>query len=155
MNVPRETIANVLTSLLRGINAHVALGAARFPAGNINRKGGTWSKQSPVSAPTMFIIHVGERATQASTIGLTKWIVDFYLEIFAPTDESSSAIADTLVNAILDAIDATLQSVPPGERQTLGGIVTNCWIEGDIIIGTAQLTNQLMMLVPVRVQTGT
>lgn len=110
----------------------------------------------------MYIVQVSEQATQGSSFGAAKWFLDFYLRIYAIADGSGDPVPDTLINAILDGIEATIQGVLPGnawrkgQPQTLGGIVTNCWIEGTVIVGTAQgqLETQLMAVVPVRVVTG-
>ena len=155
MNVQREQVALALLKLLQGINANTTYGPAKFAGGSITRKGVIWSKTPPTNQPALYLIQVAEHATQATAIGETKWIIDYVLQIYATADASSGAVPDTLINAILDAVDVTLQPRPNAERQTLGGLVTNCWIEGEIIIGTGQLDTQLVMLVPVRVVTGT
>ena len=154
MNVSRESIAQALLALLQGVNANITLSAAKFAPGSIARKGAVWSKTPPANQPAMYLIQVSEQASQVAAIALTRWTLDFTLEIYATADASSAAVPDTLINGILDGIDLTLQPKPPYERQTLGGIVTNCWIDGEIIIGTGQIDTQLMMLVPVRCVTG-
>ena len=154
MNVSREQIAQSLLTLLQGVNANISLPSAKFPAGSITRKGAIWSKTPPANQPALFQIQTGESASQVGEIGLTRWILDFTLEVYAIADAASATVPDSLINGILDGIDKTLQPKPPYERQTLGGIVTNCWIDGDIIIGTGQIDTQLMMLVPVRCVTG-
>lgn len=143
-----------MLTLLQGVNANVTYPGAQFPQGSITRKGAIWSKTPPANQPAAFLVQVAERADQATGIGLTQWFLDFMLEIYAQADGASAAVPDSLINGILDAIDLTLQPEPPYERQTLGGLVTNCWIEGDLIIGTGQIETQLMMLVPIRVVTG-
>jgi hypothetical protein len=41
-----------------------------------------------------------------------------------------------------------------GERQTLGGIVNNAWINGEVMIDTGILDQQCALLIPVDVETG-
>jgi hypothetical protein len=154
MNVSRESIAAALLTLLQGVNANITYGPAKFAAGNITRKGAIWSKTPPANQPALYQIQVAEHGTQTPTFGAEKWTLDFVLEIYALASEGSADVPDTLINAILDGIDKTLQPKPPSIFQTLGGLVTNCWIEGEIIIGTGTISNQLMMLVPVRCLTG-
>ncbi len=160
MNVSRESVAQALLTLLQGVNANISYAPAKFQL--ISRKGAIWSNTPPANQPAMYIIQVAEHSTESASptfpgmqsIGAQKWIMDFTLQIYALADESGVPVPDTLINAILDGIDKTLQSQPPGERQTLGGLVTNCWIEGTIVIGTGQLDTQLALLVPVRCITG-
>ena len=47
-----------------------------------------------------------------------------------------------------------MNSSPIGERQTLGGIVNNAWIEGEVIMDTGILDQQLALMVPVSVECG-
>lgn len=160
MNVPREQIANALLTLLNGVNTNISNASAKFQL--ISRRGAIWSSTPPANQPALYLIQVAEHATQhgspnfpgAPSMGETKWTIDYTLQIYAKADAGSTSIPDSLINSILDGIDATLQSKPPANAQTLGGLVTNCWIEGTILIGTGQLETQLMMLVPVRVTTG-
>ena len=154
MNVPREQIAQALLTLLQGINTNISYGPAQFPAGSITRRGAIWSKTAPANQPCLYVVQVAEHTSQESAFGENRWVLYFTLEVYAQADAASAAVPDTLINAILDGIELTIQSKPKGMPQTLGGIVTNCWIEGEIVLGTGQIETQLMMLVPVRIVTG-
>ena len=154
MNVPREQIAQALLTLLQDINANISYGPAQFPAGSITRRGAIWSKTAAANQPCLYGVQVAEHTSQESAFGENRWVLYFTLEVYAQADAASAAVPDTLINAILDGIELTIQSKPKGMPQTLGGIVTNCWIEGEIVLGTGQIETQLMMLVPVRIVTG-
>ena len=112
------------------------------------------STTTPVNRPCLYVVQVAEHTSQESAFGENRWVLYFTLEVYAQADAASAAVPDTLINAILDGIEFTIQSKPKGMPQTLGGIVTNCWIEGEIVLGTGQIETQLMMLVPIRIVTG-
>lgn len=152
MNVSREQIAQALFKLLQGVNANITFAPAKFQT--ISRSAFIWARTPPANQPALYLIHSGERATQNSAFGLTKWNPLFILQIYAQRGGETEAIPDTLIDGMLDGIDATLQSKPQGERQTLGGLVTNCWIEGEILFAPGEIASQLNMIVPVRVLTG-
>lgn len=101
------------------------------------------------------MVHAEEEGSQNFAYGETKWAMWFVLVVYFKPDVSSGAIPDDIADAILDGIETTLQAGPQGERQTLGGIVVNCYIQGRVTIGTtAADTQQMFMLVPVKVDTG-
>jgi hypothetical protein len=149
VNVSRETVSNALFNLL----AATQIGG--LPAfKSKSRKGKIWSNTNPSDQPAMFLIHTGEQAVQNQSYGLTKYLLHFEIVIYARADANPTQIPDTLINALLDAIDAQMQSKPPGERQTLGNVVYHAWIEGEILIDTGIIDQQIAIMVPVRVMTG-
>jgi hypothetical protein len=102
----------------------------------------------------MFIFHPGEEASQNENYGATKWQMVFMLLIYAKADPSRSELPDTVVNAILDGIERTLTPKPPYERQTLGGIVTNCYLHGMSNIDSAVISPQIAIWQSLLVETG-
>ncbi len=149
MNVPRETVAAALLTLLQG--TQIGGNPAFLTTG---RRARVWSDVTPGDQPALFVIHPGERALQDQALGLTKWMLHFDILIYLRADASPTAVPDTAINAILDAIDAQMQSKPPAERQTLGGVVYHAWIEGDIFIDSGILDQQVAIMIPVHVLTG-
>jgi hypothetical protein len=149
MNVSREAVAAALFTQLAGTK----IGGVS-PFNTTGRRARIWSDLSPGDQPAMFLIHTGEQAVQNQAPGLTKWMLHFEVLIYARVDPSPSSTPDTFINAILDALDAQMQTTPPGERQTLGGVIYNAWIEGQIFIDTGILDQQIAILVPIRVMTG-
>jgi hypothetical protein len=59
-----------------------------------------------------------------------------------------------LIDDIIDAIDAALSSPRIGEPQTLGSIVSNAWIEGEVLIDPPVLFEQAAIFIPIRVKVG-
>ena len=56
--------------------------------------------------------------------------VDLFICIDAGKDQSIAPI--TILNALVDAGEAAIAPNPLG-KQTLGGLVSHCWIEGNIM----------------------
>jgi tetratricopeptide (TPR) repeat protein len=63
-------------------------------------------------------------------------------------------IPQTQLHAIWAAIDAALRAKPPGARQTLGGLVENCWIEGSVLVQAGILSQQCSLEIPLLAVTG-
>ena len=62
--------------------------------------------------------------------------------------------AEQLMDDILDAVDGALQAPRLGEKQTLGGLVENCYIDGDVSIDTPVFFEHCAIWVPIKVITG-
>ena len=56
----------------------------------------------------------------------------------------------TALNGLLDAVEAALNPFPL-EAQTLGGLVTHCWIDGSTDYHPGDLDGQAIAVVPVKV----
>ena len=92
---------------------------------------------------------------QSPTVPVVRTL-EFMLYVYVnakPVDQGSTAGADQ-IDDILDALESALQPSGPGvsdNRQTLGGIVFHCWIEGDVPIDAGDLDGDGVTLVPIRV----
>ncbi len=106
--------------------------------------------------PALFLVPHGRTQSQGQAFGIMKRDPEFSVLIFArsgPEPQPDPPPQD-LLNDALDAIDTALQGVPPGEPQTLGGLVRNVWIEGNILMGPGLVDQQCAILIPIRAVTG-
>jgi hypothetical protein len=150
MRTSRESVAAALFTLLQ---ATQIAGQPAFKSSS--RRPKIWSNATPAEQPAMYLAHTGEQLVQNQSYGLTKYLLHFEILIYARADATPSTVPDTLINSILDAIDAQMQSTPPGDRQTLGNVVYHAWIEGEILIDGAILDQQqVVIMIPVRVLVG-
>ena len=149
MNVAREVVATALFNLLKATQVN---SAAAFVTTGQNPK--IWSNTTPGDQPAMYLIDVGETVVQNQAYGLSKYVLHFEILVYVRADASPLAIPATQLRTLRDAIDAQMQSVPPGERQTLGGVVYHAWIEGDVLVDTGILDKQCVIMIPVKVLTG-
>lgn len=60
-----------------------------------------------------------------------------------------NAVPGTALSNLLDAIDSVLAAPIPGMQQTLGGLVSHCWVEGEIERFEAGIDNLALAIVPV------
>lgn len=149
MNTPRETIAAAILTLLAPL--------APAPFKSVNRAPRIWSDVDPTEQPCLSLIHVAEGALQDQANGVTRWTMDFHLLGYCRADAVPAplTIPDQQINALLDAIEHQLEPTPRwGRVQTLGGLVANCFIEGEVLIDTGILDQQCAFVVPIRVITG-
>ena len=108
--------------------------------------------------PAMFLIKPKEVWNQTSgDFTMTTYRLQYFLLVStraAGTPEDSGSTAENILDNILDAIDTALQSPRKGEPQTLGGLVTNCWVEGQVDIDTPVLFEQCAIWLPITVVVG-
>lgn len=145
----RETVANALISLLATATIN---GSPAFV--KVGRNAKIWSNVDAADQPAMYLIHYGDSVVQKQSFGLPKYTFHFVIMIYIRADAGPDAVPDTVINQMLDAIGLALQSIPPGEKQTLGGLVENAWVEGEILIDSGILDQQCVIQIPVKVVTG-
>lgn len=116
-----------------------------------------WSNISPVDQPFLGLLCPRESASQTQAWGETRWERFYFAMVYLRRDqmplEDGQYFSD-LVDDMLDSIDASLAGDLPGEANTLGGLVTQCAIDGDINVDSGILDNQAVILVPIHVVVG-
>lgn len=141
-----EAIATALFNLLVSQNA--------FTFNTTSRRGSIWSNVPPASQPYMALIERGAAGVQNSAIGLQKWTLRFLVLVYLRTDADPITIPATQINAALLAIANIMNSSPIGGKQTLGGLVNNAWIDGEVLIDTGIIDQQCALIIPISVECG-
>jgi hypothetical protein len=120
----------------------------------VSRIARIWSAVGPENQPALFLIPGGGVITQDQAFGITKYLLAYDVLVYTRSDEGSKTPPQTLFNECWAAIDTALRASPPGFPQTLGGLVTNAWIEGQVLIDTGILDEQCAVKIPIKVITG-
>lgn len=117
----------------------------------VSRRVKLWSDVAAADQPALFIAEHGETIAYASenTPGKTILNVDLLLYVAGAKDPESIPARD--LNVALDALFSALAPDPASGRQTLGGLVYRCRIEGRIVKDPGDLDGQGLALVPVRI----
>lgn len=122
-----------------------------------SRKFQIWNNVPAGAQPALFQRQGNLRASQAQTYGLTKWGLRCTLWIYCKHSPDSGSIPSQVLNGLVNAVDDILspraQGFPP---QTLGGLVTNCYIDGDAIYdeGEAPDDTQSICVLSIFIDTG-
>jgi hypothetical protein len=117
----------------------------------LSRRLKLWSDVAGADQPALFITEHGENIAYASESlpGKTTLNVDLFVYISAGRDPDCVPSAD--LNTALDAIAVCLAAEPSLGRQSLGGLVTHCRIEGRIVKDPGDLDGQGLALIPVKI----
>ncbi len=101
--------------------------------------------------PALFQIQAGETYIQGKPGVPPRRILAVDLEIYVSNSGDPYGSAGTVLNPILDAIEAALAPDFTG-FQTLGGLVYRCWIEGRIEVFEGLLEGKVVALVPLQIE---
>jgi hypothetical protein len=146
MNVPREQIYSALFGTLQS-----ALGS-KFAT--MSRRWRMPEQVSPESRPALFQVQTGERAKTNATGEPIIWIATVDLVIYTQGSGDEQTIPSQELNGLLDALEAAI--APPansGGKQTLGGIVSHCRLQGSARITENVNGAAAMAVVPIEILT--
>ena len=109
-----------------------------------------WSDVLPPSQPALF--QVQKKELQVTRKGFpAKVTLQVELYLYVNTGNDLTVTPATTINPLVDAIEAALAPDPATGFQTLGGTVSHCWIEGEIITDEGMLGPQAIAIIPVNI----
>lgn len=151
MNVPRETI---LETLLAVISTATISNQPAFQT--ISRKFQMWDQVPAGQQPACFLRQVPGKVDQNEPFGLNRWTLKCGIWIYAKYSPASGTVPAVLLNNLIDAVEKAILPSPAFPIQTLGGLVVNCWFDGDVIIDEGNLPSddQAIAVIPISIRTG-
>jgi hypothetical protein len=146
----RETIMEALCLQLAQASFSAPINGCNTWA-TLSRRLKLWSDVASADQPALFVTEHAEATAFASESlpGKTTLNVDLFIYISAGQDPQSIPARD--LNVALDALDLALAPPPGADRQTLGGLVYHCRIEGRIVKDPGDLDGQGLALVPIKI----
>lgn len=148
MNVARETVMTALVGLLAGTRFALPVnGQSGFVS--VSRRLKLWSDVPKSQRPALFVAEHREQQSHQNE-GLpakTTLAVDLFIYIDSGDKNTIPAIA---LNTILDALEAALRPAN-GSRQTLGGLVSHCRIDGAVLKDPGDLDGDGLLWVPLKI----
>jgi hypothetical protein len=108
--------------------------------------------------PAAFLVKPREVIGQDQSMGFgtPTYKLTYYILVLiraSATPEDTGTTAEDIMDDILDALDRMFLPYL-GAPNTLGGIVTNCYLSGDVQIDTPVLFEQCAIWVPIAVEVG-
>ena len=139
----RETIYSALFTKLTGIPGLVTC----------SRRLKHYSEVPAIMQPALYQTQASQHVTQIK--GLPS---QYSLEakIWMYTSNTDPAISPaTALNNLLDQVDQILKPSIPEDKQTLGGLVEHCWIDGEIVTDEGGLGDQAVAVFIIKILTTT
>lgn len=149
MNVAREAVMAALLARLQAIvftapiNGHTSFAT-------VSRRLKLWSDVPKSQRPALFVAeHREQPIYQSEALPIkTTMNVDLFVYIDSSDQNTIPAVA---LNIMLDAIDAALKPAPADtNRQTLGGLVSHCRIDGQVLKDPGDLDGDGLLWVPLK-----
>ena len=149
--VDREPIWVALLALLQG-----SLGAKIVTSGRNHVRP---PQLMPEQQPALFLLQVREKRDPRppGTPGKVtlEGIIVLYCQSAEPVVSETGqdvALGATTLNSLFLLVDAALApDNPMTGKQTLGGLVTHCWIEGNTDMDPGIVTQQAAAIIPVKI----
>jgi hypothetical protein len=107
-----------------------------------------WDDVSPGSQPALFMAQ-GQQIANTERGKPTRWTLEAKVYVYVRTD--GNVVPSTVLNPILDAIEAALQGNAAENTQTLGGLVDYCRIDGAIETDEGTLGQQAVAIIPISI----
>jgi hypothetical protein len=103
----------------------------------------------PESFPAAYQLQGQQMAKyQGATPSLLTWKADWLLYVH---DADLSSAPSTQLNALIDAASNVLTPAPGFERQTLGGLVEYCAVDGNIQVFEGVLGDRAVAVLPITI----
>jgi hypothetical protein len=145
----RETVLNALLNLLKNVTFSAGVsGKTSFVT--TSRRVRHWSDVPKSARPALFMACHAEQPTYRNehTVAYNKLSV----KLFVYLDTSDRAFTpDTDVSVVLDAIDVALAPSPGPQVQTLGGLVSHCRVEGEVLRDPGDLDGDGIIIIPISI----
>lgn len=138
----RFTIANALLNQF----ANVA------PWNTSSLKFVMWDNLDASLKPAIFVVCTSEERVQGGEHVPPLLTLKFEVFIYTFTEPTSDVLPMQVMSDILDAVDQALAPSPLAAfKQTLGNLVSHCWIEGTTRVVSGDLDGQGLAIIPVNV----
>jgi hypothetical protein len=135
---------NIITALFNLVSASASFATA-------SRRLQLWSSVPSSEKPALFLAERSDtyaRSSEALPEAVTME-VDIYL--YTDGGKDQSIVPASILNPLIDAIDTALAPSPLTGLQTLGGLVSHCWIEGKIMKDPGDLDGDGVAVIPVKI----
>ena len=142
MRTTREQVYSALFALVsqaKGVNTTA-------------RRTAIYTNIPPEQQPALFQEQVGENPINQGRGLPYVWELEVVLGVYAYCADETVA-PDTLLNPILDSIEAILPPNTVLGPQTLGGLVYECRLVGNAKAFSGSLGNQAFAYIPIRIKT--
>ncbi len=138
--VAREQIMQALFALVSGSSSYVTA----------SRRLRLWTDVSSGEKPAIFQYERDDMyANGKNYLPIVEMSVDLFVYIDAGKDQSIAPI--TVLNPLIDAIDAALKPSPVTNKQTLGGLVSHCYIDGKVMKDPGDIDGDGIALIPIKI----
>lgn len=112
-----------------------------------------WSDVPVADQPAVFQSQTGEEPKQQRGLPAV-WTLNVNIYVYVNTGGDTTRTPSTVLNGIIDQIEAAFPPEPTEGVQTLGDLVSHAWISGKIETDEGTLGDQAVAIIPISVLTA-
>jgi len=145
--IDREAIYNALLAKLAELGAFVTTSRKPLPPDQL----------MPGMQPAVFLEEIAEHADPAPRGLPTRWTLAVDLGVYHYFESEPEIPGEydpsptTVLNGLIASVEQALAPDPATGVQTLNGLVSHCWIEGEVLKSPAYLQAQGAAIIPIRI----
>lgn len=109
---------------------------------------------SPEDIPAFFQYQAPGRSAEGGVRSLTARKFKAYWVVYLPGSPDLDTTVSPLMNSYYDALSNLLVAPLAGQKQTLGGLVTNCYEDGQGFFDEGLLDTPSLIILPITILTG-
>lgn len=135
------------------LNAILALFKNTGTFTTASRKFKMWSDVTPQERPALYLLNMAEDRVQDGEHIQALITMEVSVFIYTFSDKSDPEVIPSVqMSTLLDAVDKALTPSPlMGNKLTLGGLVSHCWIEGKTLIVPGDLEGDGLAVIPLKI----
>jgi hypothetical protein len=110
-----------------------------------------WDDVPAANQPAMFLYRGPQNFEQKHVFGVTKlhWKASVWIYYRVDGYKTKNTYPDQITDQILDNLEQLFQTSPVDFRQTLGGLVYHCWIDGNVVFDPGIVDGQAVIVAPI------
>lgn len=102
--------------------------------------------------PALFVRHIGDEIAPRAARGLPpKTTMRAEVWIYAQMGTDPESVPGAALDSLVDAVSAAMAPSAFTGVQTLGGLVSHCWIEGSLHLDPGDIDGQAKAIIPVHI----
>jgi len=110
-----------------------------------------WSSVPSSEKPALFLSERGDTYARASEAVPESVTMQLEIYIYTEAGKDDSVVPASTLNLLIDAVDTALAPNKLTGLQTLGGLVSHCWIEGKILKDAGDLDGDGVAVIPIKI----
>jgi hypothetical protein len=124
------------------------------PFKKISRVARIWATTGIENQPAAFLVPLGASIIEDQAYSVPKYVLQYAVLVYTRAEDGPDNVPQILLNQCWKAVNDALRATPPGSPQTLGGLVVNAWIEGQVTMQSGILDKQCALEIPVHAIVG-
>ena len=111
----------------------------------------TWSSVADSDKPAIFFSERRETYNRSSEAVPQSVTLEVDIYIYIDSSLEQTVVPATTLNNLIDAVDTALAPNAITGLQTLGGLVSHCWIEGKVLKDAGDLDGNGVAIIPLKI----